>query len=303
MAEKGLALSRSIDHAWGIGFAMWHFALAEMLRGRPAEGQRLFLESASHFDRGGCVVMQALARTWAGQCAVDRFAFDEARTLLNEALAEHRRLGNVHDAGTTLRALAKLDLNAGDLAAALRASEESATILRALHDPNCGARSTLVQSEVLHAMGNQPLALRHAEDSAAVQAQLGFHHNRAGALWLTGRSYEAGGDRAAATRGYFEGLREVVQALQDTFLPGLLEAIAGTHPEASVAPRLLGAAAAMREACGAAVFPSERADVDRWRASVRAAHEATFEREYESGRAMTRDDAAAAALALERRTT
>ena len=303
MAEKGLALSRSIDHAWGIGFAMWHFALAEMLRGRPAEGQRLFLESASHFDRGGCMVMQALARTWAGQCAVDRFAFDEARTLLDEALAEHRRLGNVHDAGTTLRALAKLDLNAGDLAAALRASEESVTIFRALHDPNCGARSTLVQSEVLHAMGDYRLALRHAEESAAVEAQLGFHHNRAGALWLAGRSHEAQGDSRAARDAYFEGLREVMQATQRAQLPFLLEAIAGTHPDADAAPRLLGAASAMREARGAAVFPSERADVERWHVSVRAAHDAQFEHEFEVGRTMTHDDAIAAALLLDRRAT
>jgi hypothetical protein len=43
------------------------------------------------------------------------------------------------------------------------------------------------------------------------------------------------------------------------------------------------------------------ADVDRWRASMRAAHGAAFEREFEAERAMTSDDAVAAALSLERR--
>ena len=73
------------------------------------------------------------------------------------------------------------------------------------------------------------------------------------------------------------------------------------HPSAAAAPRLLGAAAALREARGAAVFPSEHADVDRWHASVRTAHGTLFEREFAAGRAMSSDDAIAAALALERR--
>jgi hypothetical protein len=92
-----------------------------------------------------------------------------------------------------------------------------------------------------------------------------------------------------------------MQTTQRAQLPGLLEAIAGVHPDDDAAPRLLGAAAAMREARGTAVFPSERADADRWHASVRAAHDVAFQHEFESGRAMTCDEAVAVALSLERR--
>ncbi|HEY3178695.1 MAG TPA: tetratricopeptide repeat protein [Casimicrobiaceae bacterium] len=299
MAEKGLALSRSIDNAWGVGFATWHFALAMYLRDRLADAQRLCLESAAHFDRGGCVLMAALARTSAGQCAVDRLDFDGARALLEDALAEHLRLGNTHDAATTQRLLGKLDLNVGRLTEALRASEESARIFRALQDPNCGARSTLVLAEVLHAMGDDPLALQHAENSTAVQARLGFHHNLATALWLTGRCHETRGNRDAAHRAYFEGLRAMIKTQVTSPLPGIVEAVAGTHPTSSIAPRLLGYAAAVREASNLAVLPSDRVDIGRWIAAVRAEHRDAFESEFAAGRSMTRDDAIAMALTLE----
>jgi tetratricopeptide (TPR) repeat protein len=301
LAQSAYALSQSIDHPWGTGLATWIFGRVATMRGDPTNAQRLFLESAAHFDRGGSVLMAAMARTWAGQCAIDRLDFDSARILLEAALAEHRRLGNVHEEATTLRSIGQLDLNTGRLADARRASEESSRMFRALHDLNCGALTTSVLAEVLHASGDHALSLRHANEAANVAAKLGFHHSRAGAMWLAGRNLEANGNPKAARDAYFEGLREVMQATQRAHLPGLLEAIAGMHPDAAAAPRLLGAAAAMREARGSAVFPSEHADVDRWHASVRAGHASAFEREFESGRAITCDDAVAVTLSFERR--
>jgi tetratricopeptide (TPR) repeat protein len=299
MAERALALSRSIDNAWCVGFATWHFALAMYLRDRFADAQRLCLESAAQFDRGGCVLMAALARGWAGQCAIERLDFQSARSLLEGALAEQRRLGNVHDAGTTLRSLAQLDLNIGSLDEALCACEESAAIFRTLHDPNCGARTNLVSGSVHYAMGEHELALRHAKDAAETSGSLGFHHNRAAALWLIGRAQQERHDLDAAMVAYFEALREIKLTTHDALLPALLEAAAGTHPGAPVAPRLIGCASAIREVRNIAVFPSERRDIERWIAAVKAAHRDAFEREFAEGRSMTRDDAIAEALTLQ----
>ena len=299
MAEKGLTLSRSIDDAWGVGFATWHFALAKQLRGCFADAQHLFLEGAAHFDRGGCVLMAALARTYAGQSALDRLDFDGARELLENALTEHVRLGNTHDAAITLRSLGKLELNVGRLMEARHASEESAKIFSRLQDPNCAARSALVVAEVFHAIGDHSFALRHAEDAAAAEARLGFHQHRATALWLTGRCHEANGNRDAARRAYFEGMRAVAKTSVTSSLAGLVESIAGTHPGAPAAPRLLGFAAAAREAVNVSLLPSDRADQNRWVAAVRGAHRHAFESEFAAGRSMTHDDAIAMALALE----
>src|SRR5207237_2478488 len=130
---------------------------------------------------------------------------------LDAALAEHRRLGNTHDAATTLRYIARLDLNVGRLDSALRASEQSVAIFNGLHDPNCSARTTLVRGEVLHAIGDHRLALRYAEEATAIQGRLGFHHNRAMALWVTGRCREALGDREGALRAYIEGVHAIAE--------------------------------------------------------------------------------------------
>ena len=300
LAERAMALCRPLDHAWGTGFATWHFGYAARLRGRPDDAQRLFLESAAQYERGGCVLMAAMARSWAGQIAIERLDFAAARRLLEQALADHLRLGNRHEAGTTLRSLAQLDLNQGRFSQALRGSEESASIFRALHDPNCCSRSTAVRAEVLHAMGDHTAALRDAQEVAAVAERLGFHHSRAGALWLAGRSHEALRDRRAARETYLEGLRALARGADDVALPGLLQAIAGTHPDAAEAPGLIGAAAALREARHAPPLPSERADVDRWLAAVRAAHGTAFEHETAAGKTMARERAIELALALAR---
>ncbi|HEY4138518.1 MAG TPA: tetratricopeptide repeat protein, partial [Casimicrobiaceae bacterium] len=298
VAEKALTLSRSIDNAWGIGFAVFHFAIANHLRGQLDDAERLFLESAAHFDRGGCVLRAALARTWAGQCAIDRLDFDGARELLEGALAEHLRLGNVHDAATTRRALGKLRLNVGRLHDARSESEESTRIFRALQDPHCGARSTIVLAEVLHALGDDSLALEHLEQSTAVLARLGFDHNRAIAQWLAGRCHESLGDHRAARQAYLEALHCINRTSVTSPVPGMIEALAGAHPGAPFAPRLLGFAAAMRKAANLSALPSDESDRQRWIAAVQRVHRDRFESEFATGRSMTRDDAIAAARAL-----
>ena len=182
---------------------------------------------------------------------------------------------------------------------ARHASEESAKIFSRLQDPNCAARSALVVAEVFHAIGDHSFALRHAEDAAAAEARLGFHQHRATALWLAGRCHEANGNRDAARRAYFEGMRAVAKTSVTSSLAGLVESIAGTHPGAPAAPRLLGFAAAAREAVNVSLLPSDRADQNRWVTAVRGAHRHAFESEFAAGRSMTHDDAIAMALALE----
>ena len=300
LVRRGHELSEAVGNLYGIGLGILLLGRIAMMRGRLAEAQRLFLESGAMCDRGGCVIMAAEARTWAGQCAIERLDYDRARTLLEHALAEHRRLGNVHDAGTTLRALGQLDLNVGRFEEALREGDESARIFRTLHDPNCGARTALVCAGALHATGEHALALIQAEEAGAVSARLGFHENAAAAKWLAGRSHEAKGDRGAARRAYFEGLRESAQSTSRAGLPRLLEAVGGLHANAPVAPRLLGLAAALLESSNTPVFPAERADVERWRAAVRAAHDPlVFDRLFTEGRTSRHEDAIAEALALE----
>ena len=113
-----------------------------------------------------------------------------------------------------------------------------------------------------------------------------------------GRVHESRGEASAARDAYFAGLREARLATSDAALPGLLEAIAGMHPETAAAPRLLGAAAAARELHDAPTAPFEQDDVNRWYAAACSAHGANFERELAGGRALSREEAIATALSL-----
>jgi hypothetical protein len=98
----------------------------------------------------------------------------------------------------------------------------------------------------------------------------------------------------------FDGLGEQQRATRDAGLPDLLEMIAATHAVESVAPQLLGAAAALRERSNIPLLPSDRTQVEGRHANVRARHpEAAFDRAFTLGRALTRDDAIQAALALQ----
>ena len=94
-------------------------------------------------------------------------------------------------------------------------------------------------------------------------------------------------------------MRSIVRAPIVSTIADLLAAVAGVHPDAPASPRLLGHATATREAANVPVLPSDRIDLERWTAAVQVAHGDAFEREFATGRSMTRDDAVARALALD----
>ncbi|HEY2968615.1 MAG TPA: adenylate/guanylate cyclase domain-containing protein [Casimicrobiaceae bacterium] len=299
LALRGQALAQSAGDLPIEGFALLMLGRAARLRGQYAKARTLFLDSARLYDDARCVVGTPLAIQHAGACALDQLDFMAARPLLDDALVQHRRFGNVHDAATTLGLLGRLALNEHQLDEARAQSEESLRVFRALHDLNCGAHAAEIHATVLCAMGEAAAALPHAESAATTYRELGFPHSLAHALCTLGRVHAALGDVDAARRALFDGLIAQQRADRDIALPGLLEAIAGMHPAAPVAPQLLGSAAELREQWNVAVFPAERAEYESLHAAVHAKHAAAdFDRAVATGRALTRDAAIENALAL-----
>jgi predicted ATPase/class 3 adenylate cyclase len=300
LALRGQALAKSVGDRPGEAFALQLLGRVARLRGQYAKAQCLFLDSARLYDSAGCVVGTPVALQYAGACALEQLNFTVARRLLDDALVQHRRFGNVHDAATTLDLLGQLALNEHRLEEARAQSAESLRIFGALHDLNCGAHAAEMHATVLCAMGEAAAALPHAESAAATYRELGFPHSLAHALCTVGRIHATLGEVDAARRALFDGLIEQQRSSRDTVLPGLLEAIAGMYPDAPVAPQLLGSAAALREQWNVSVFPSERAEHESRHADVRAKHpDADFDRAFAVGRALTRDDAIQSALALQ----
>jgi len=300
LALRGQALAQSAGDLPIEGFALLMLGRAARLRGQDAEARSLFLDSARLYGNARCVVGTPLAIQYAGACALDQLDFTAARRLLDDALVQHRRFGNVHDAATTLGLLGKLALNEHRLDEARAQSAESLRVFRALHDLNCGAHAAEIHATVLCAMGEAPAALPHAESAATTYRELGFPHSLAHALCTLGRVHATLGGLDAARRALFDGLIAEQRANRDAALPGLLEAIAAMYPDAPVAPQLLGSAAALREKWNVPVFPAERAEHESRHADVRARHPDTdFDRAFAAGRALTRDDAIQSALVLQ----
>ncbi|TMH96798.1 MAG: hypothetical protein E6H46_15540 [Betaproteobacteria bacterium] len=299
LALRGQALAQSAGDLPIEGLALLMLGRAARLRGQYAKARILFLDSARLYGNARCVVGTPLAIQYAGACALDQLDFTAARRLLDDALVQHRRFGNVHDAATTLGLLGKLALNEHRLDEARTQSAESLRVFRALHDLNCGAHAAEIHATVLCAMGEAAAALPHAESAATTYRELGFPHSLAHALCTLGRVHATLGGLEAARRALFDGLIAQQRADRDIALPGLLEAIAGMHPDAPVAPQLLGSAAVLREQWNVPVFPVERAEYERWHAAVRAKHAPVdFDRVVAAGRALTRDDAIQSALPL-----
>ena len=296
---RGQALAKSVGDQPCEGLALRVLGLVAFLRGQYVKARDLYLDSARLYENAGCVVRAPLAIQQAGQCALQQLDFAAARHLLDDALIRHRRLGNAHDEATTLRLLGQLALSERRLDEASAQSAESLRLFRALHDRNCAADSAAARAMVLCATGDAAGALRHAESAAATYRELGFPHSLAGTLRIISRVHAALGNVGAARRALFDGLVEQRRANRDHALPKLLEAIAGMHPEAPIAPQLLGKSAVLREQGNVPIFPAERAEYESWHAAVRAKHtDADFDRAFAAGRVLTRDDAIQSALAL-----
>ena len=299
LALRGQALAKSAGDRPGEALALLVLGRVARFRGQYAKARSMFLDSARLYDDARYVVATPLAIQHAGECALDQLDLTAARRLLDDALVQHRRFGNVHDAATTLGLLGRLALNEHRLDEARAQSAESLRIFRALHDRNCGAHAAMVHATVLTAMGGVAAALPHAEAAAATYRELGFPLSLARTLCTVGRIRAKLGEVDAARRALFDGLIEQRRANRDIALPGLLEAIAGIYPDAPVAPQLLGSAAALREQWNVLVFPAERAEYESWHTAVRAKHtDADFDRAFAAGRSLTRDDAIQSALAL-----
>jgi tetratricopeptide (TPR) repeat protein len=255
LALRARALATEVGDAAREGVAVLTLGRAAVLRADYREAENLFLEGARLLEAAGCVLRLPLAIQYAGECAFEQLDFAAARRLLDQALILHRRMGNVHDAATTLRLLGSLDLNEKRLDEARARTEESLRMFRDLHDPNCAAFADAAQSAVLLAAGAAAEALSHAEAAAATFRRQNALRPLAGALRSASGAHVALGDGEAARRALADALDAQRRTDYDRWLPRLLESVVGLWPQSPAAPSLLGSAAALRERWALPVFP------------------------------------------------
>jgi predicted ATPase/DNA-binding winged helix-turn-helix (wHTH) protein len=296
---EALALANRVGDRRCRTIAALELARVAMMRNEFTQARDQFLELAKACADAGYLIEAPSCLLYAGQCAFNLLDFTMARRLLEDALVQLRRLGQVHESADALLQLGQLAFNENRLDEALAMTAESLRTFRALHDPKCEARTSVIHANVLRASGDGAGALTLAESAAATYSEMGFPLQAARALCAVGCIHDTMGQGDGARHALFSGLVEQQRADRDTALPELLEAIAGLYPDAPGAAQLLGNAAAVRERLNVPLLPSERVERERRHADVRARQPlAEFACAFETGRTLTRDDVIRSALAL-----
>ncbi|MGH8103794.1 MAG: tetratricopeptide repeat protein [bacterium] len=259
--EKGLAIRRAIGDPWGIAASLNNVGVIAQEQGEYSKA-RACHEEALDLRRG-------LGDTWGmaysldnlGAVAREQNQHEEAQLLLEQGLALRRDLGDRRGTAWSLRNLGILARRKRNYARARVLQEEALALCRATQDRRSIAFSLCEMGHLAREAGDSVGARARFSEALAVSREIGDKR----------------------------GIAESVEGLAH---------IAGTQDQLQRAGRLFGATAALREAIGAPLPPSDRAEYDRTVAAVRAVlGDPAFTAAYAAGRALPL--AAAIQFALE----
>ena len=252
MLEESLSVHRREGDASMVANALGLLGWAALDAGETDSALALTLE-AHEVARGGASPYIESASLWqVGVCLAVRGEFDDAERTIEEAVDLARKLGNARSVGGSKKSLAGIALMRGDHAQARRLFEESLAIHRSLGDAQ----------GVSHSLSHLAFLALEAGDLERsrdlVSEALAIERERGPDLW-------------------------VANALE------MSARLAATDGEPTLALRLYAHAALLREIVGTRLhyelgWPDPTSHLADLRARV---GEATFEDEWERGRAMT----------------
>jgi len=269
------------------------------LRGHLSEGRR-WLEGA--LGRAGEAPLEVRAKALnAASILVDRQGqVEQARALLEEALAIYRDLEDERSVARMLSNLGGVAVAEGDLAGAEALFEETLPLFRRMEDgralmvtlSNLAAIANLGGShERARALGEEALSIARSEgDQDQTSISL---HNLGRAALNEGMLDEAGvrlreSLELSAALGYKEVIAYCLEGI------GELAALAGSERSAA---RLLGAGIALLATLGIPIGPEERDGYERAVAGLRSElGEVSFARLEAEGRELSLEQAVAEAL-------
>jgi tetratricopeptide (TPR) repeat protein len=296
LVEDALATFREIGDQWGVGAALSTRAKVAHVRADLTALERDATAGAAAFrvvgDRWGLLQ----ATQWLGGLAEMTGRYDEATRRQREGLRMAEDLGLWPEASVALSWLGWIAMQVGDFAEARELCQRALRL---------AAEQSYRSAEVFARLGLAFAARREGKLDLAEQ-HLGHLLEQGGGgtalhvpmvLSELGFAAEQRGDPAAATALHLRGLAaaRTMGGVRD--LAGALDGLAGSAALAGTAvpaARLLGAAAAARASSTLPLAPSERVEVDRITAAVRARLDPdTFAAAYRRGAELTLDEAVA----------
>jgi adenylate cyclase len=212
----------------------------------------------------------------AGTLAAQQGNYDQARALYEQSLTIRQRLNDQPRIAALLSNLGIVARYQGDSAQARALYEESLRLRREVGDK-------LMISVSLNNLGNlyldlNDLARAHGllEEAVAIRREVGDRMATANSLNNLGNVARAQSDFASAQALYHESLdinRELGERWAIAYLLEDFGGLAALEGQPARALRLVGAAAALREAIGAPLSAAERAKLERLLAPARQAIE------------------------------
>jgi len=258
--EHSLALWRELGDKWGLAAALGHLGVIARNQGDYARARALHDESLALRRELGDRRYVAVAINSLATVVYDQGDYERARALFEESLAQFQDLGARPYTAATLGELGMTVAHLGDLERAEALLAESLRLSRDVGDK-------LNTATALSSLGM--VAARRGKVGAAAAAWRE-------ALDLFGQQ----NDRL--------GVAECLVGLARIDTPA---------EGGRAAAELLGAAAALRQAVGAALSPAEQAEFDGTVAAMRTVLGAdAFQKAWEAGQAMTLADAVQAGV-------
>jgi predicted ATPase len=297
---ESLEMWRELDDRWGAAFSLTALGFVARSQGEYTTARRLQEEALAIWRELGHRNGVAWSLNNIAAIAGHQGDYDAECALHQESLALRRALGDQWGAAFSLSSLGRVGQSQGDLANARSYYEESLTIRRALGDRAGIATSLTNLGNVTLLQGQCEAGTTLLQEGLAIRQELGDPGGVAESLCSLGVASALAGDRTKA-RALLEDSLAIRRDLGDKEgLAECLEKLAGLEVMLGCAPRgarLLGAAAGLRERLGTRLPPADRLDHERRVAEARAAlGEAEFSREWDAGRALNWQQAAAFAL-------
>jgi len=239
------------------------------------------------------------ALTTLAAIAWEQARFERAARLCEEAVALWRELEDPWQVAYATHGLALSLQPLGDGPHVIALLEESLAIWRRLGEREATGTALLNLGDACRRAGELDRARALLDDALAICRELGNVTREAAVLHAMGMvAMDAGRADVAAAR-FADGLRIRLRMGARGRMPqsfeGVAVAVAARHPERGA--RLLGFAEALREAVGAPRHPFGQPVYEAALAELRAAlGEEGLRREWEAGRALSPEEAAAAAL-------
>ena len=284
--RMGLQLSNSLVPFW-------------LMHGYFQEGQK-WLEQELTASDDVPTALRAKALTGIGTMAWCQGDFASAISFHQESLALYQTLDDKRGIAEAFNNLGVQAYYQGNFEEAMPNLQESLKLYRALGDKAGTALVLINLGEVARHLGDQEWAAARYSESLTLYRELGDQRWIAGSIHNLGLIATAQGNPEQAILLHTESLQMFRQLGEKQALPESLEAFAGAfgarqQPERAM--RLLGAAAALREALHVPVPPVDQRDRVHSISIIRAQlDEAAFEAAWAQGQAMTIEQAIEYAL-------